>query len=278
MTPGIPVATFNQGVNVRSGPGVDFNPPIGSFSSGQTAEILARTPAGDWYKVRYLNQDGWVAAQFVVVSGDVGLIPVEVGPPTPAATKPTQQVPITTFTLSPPTPTVTSSAAIAQAPTVLPPSTPVPEAPPPTSGNLPVEAIVGGLALLLVLVYIGLYWRGLAAVERYNKGFVVHRCPACDRGDLVVETKVDRLLGIPRPRRTVRCTECRSVLREVGPRRWRYAVDPMENPALYKHYNGSEIDDATLVEIARQPVSPENEPAVPRTPLRPPSFTDDEDL
>jgi hypothetical protein len=75
----------------------------------------------------------------------------------------------------------------------------------------------------------------------------------------MVETKQDRLLGIPRPRRTVRCTECRSVLREVGNRRWRYAVDPMENPALYKHYNGREIDDATLVEI------------------EPPSFTDEED-
>jgi uncharacterized protein YraI len=279
-TPSVPIATFNQGVNVRSGPGTEFNPPIGSIPAGQTAEILARTPIGDWYKVRYVNQEGWVAAQFVTVSGDVSLIPVESGPPTPIATKPTQQFPTATFTLPPPTPTITetSSAVIAQAPTAVPQSTPVPESPAPTPGNLPVEAIVGGLALLLVLIYIGLYWRGLAAVERYNKGFVIHRCPACDRGDLVVETKVDRLLGIPRPRRTVRCTECRSVLREVGPRRWRYAVDPMENPALYKHYNGHEIDDATLVEIARQPVSSESEPVVPRTPLRPPSFTDDDDL
>jgi hypothetical protein len=131
--------------------------------------------------------------------------------------------------------------------------------------------------LLLVLVYIGFYWRGLVAAERYSKGFVVHRCPACDRGDLLVEMKQDRFLGIPRPRRTVRCTECRSVLREVGYRRWRYAVDPMENPALYKHYNGREIDDNTLVEIARQPHSPEGVPAQPRSPISPPSFMDDED-
>ncbi|MEO8612185.1 MAG: SH3 domain-containing protein [Chloroflexota bacterium] len=280
MTPGTPIATFNQGVNVRSGPGTEFNPPIGSFPAGQTAEILAHTPAGDWYKIRYFNQDGWVAAQFVTVSGDASLIPVESGLPTPVATAPTQQAPTATLTLPSPTPTVTvtSSAAIAQVPTAIPQSTPVPEAPTTAPGTLPVEAIVGGLALLLVLIYIGLYWRGLNAVERYNKGFVVRRCPACDRGDMVVETKVDRLLGIPRPRRTVRCTECRSVLREVGTRRWRYAVDPMENPSLYKHYNGHEIDDATLVEIGSQPVSSENVPAVPRSPLRPPSFTDDEDL
>jgi uncharacterized protein YraI len=281
-TPGIPMATLNQGVNVRSGPGVEFAPPIGSLSAGQTVEILARTSAGDWFKIRYFDQDGWVAAPLVTVSGDLARIPVDSGPstPTPPSNTPTLRVPTATFTLLPSTPTVTETAdaAIAQAPTTVPASTPAPETSSPSAGALPSEAIVGGLALLLVLVYIGFYLRGLAAVERYSKGFVIHQCPACDRGNLVVETRVERLLGIPRPRRTVRCSECRSVLREVGPRRWRYAVDPMENPALYRHYNGHEIDDATLVEIAREPLSPDNGPAVPRTPLRPPSFTDDEDL
>jgi hypothetical protein len=196
------------------------------------------------------------------------------------ATVVTQNLPTSTFTLIPPTPTLTetSVAAVAQAPTTAPLPTPVPENQPVPAEGLPVEAVVAGLVLLLVLIYIGFYWRGLVAVDRYAKGFVVDRCPACDRGHLIVETKVDRLLGIPRPRRTVRCTECRSVLREVSPRRWRYAVDPMENPALYKHYNGREIDDATLIEIAGQPASQLNEPIVPRTPPNPPSFTDDEDL
>jgi uncharacterized protein YraI len=186
--------------------------------------------------------------------------------------------PVETSTPDPVTvvPTETSAAAVAQVPTSAPLATPVPESTPSGGAGLPVEAIVGGLALLLVLAYIGFFLRGVMAAERYKKGFVVQHCPACDRGNLVVEIKQDRFLGIPRPRRTVRCTECRSVLREVGYRRWRYAVDPMENPALYRHYNGHEIDDATLVEIANQPPS-DDLPAQPRSPTTRPSFTDDED-
>lgn len=277
-TPGQPIVTFTQGVNVRSGPGTEFNPPIGSFAAGQSTEILAQTAAGDWYKVRYQDLEGWVASALVVVSGNIDSLPIEFGPPTPSTT-PTIKVP--TSTLSSPTltstPTPTSAVSVAQLPTGVPQPTAAPEQPAPRSGGLPIEAIVGGLALLLVLTYIAFYWRGLISAERYAKGFVIHRCPACDRGDLVVETRQDRLLGIPRPRRTVRCSQCRSVLREVGNRRWRYAVDPMENPALYKHYNGREIDDATLVEIGQQPYSPNGESAQPRPPLTPPSFTDDED-
>jgi uncharacterized protein YgiM (DUF1202 family) len=196
----------------------------------------------------------------------------------PTFTATTIIAPTSTVTTPIVTPIPTTSVAVAQIPTNIPPPTPVAEQPEsPSGGGLPIEALVGGLALLLVLAYIAFYWRGLASADRYAKGFVIHTCPACDRGNLVVETKQDRLLGIPRPRRTVRCTECRSVLREVGNRRWRYAVDPMENPALYKHYNGREIDDATLVEIERQPHSPNGEPAQTRSPVTPPSFTDDED-
>jgi uncharacterized protein YgiM (DUF1202 family) len=181
-----------------------------------------------------------------------------------------------TSTVSTPTATPTIPVAVAQNPTSVPQPTPVTEQPSSGGGGVPVEAIVGGFALLLVLTYIAFYWRGLVAAERYAKGFVIHTCPACDRGHLVVETKQDRLLGIPRPRRTVRCTQCRSVLREVGNRLWRYAVDPMENPALYKHYNGREIDDATLVEIERQPHSPNGDSVQPRSPVTPPSFTDED--
>lgn len=85
-TPSKPVATFNQGVNVRSGPSTLFNPPIGSFAAGQTADILAKTPAGDWYKVQYYNGSGWVFAQLLTVSGDAAQIAVDAGPPIPTLT------------------------------------------------------------------------------------------------------------------------------------------------------------------------------------------------
>lgn len=192
--------------------------------------------------------------------------------PVPVSSTPTQPVPASTQ--APTEATVEPAAVIA---TDIPPATLTPASAPTSGGGLPLEAVIGGVGLLLVLGYIGLYLRGLGAVDRYKNGFVIERCPACDRGHLSVETKVDRFLGIPRPRRIVRCSECRSVLREVGDRRWRYAVDPMENAALYKHYNGREIDDATLTQLAQQPILSEEPPVEPRPPLTPPTFLDDED-
>jgi uncharacterized protein YraI len=192
-------------------------------------------------------------------------------------------VPTASPTGSPQPPTLTVTPTIAPTETTVVPALLNPTAIPltpessPDTGAVPVEAVVGGIILLLVLGYVGFYLRGTAAAERYAKGFVIERCPACDRGRLTVETRVDRLLGIPRPRRTVRCSECRSVLREVGKRRWRYAVDPVENTALYKHYNGQEIDDSTLSQIAHQPAGSNNTPPQAHPPVTPPSFTDEDE-
>lgn len=75
--------TFIQTLNVRSGPGLVFNPPIGILTAGQTTDVLARNPAGDWLKVRYLDGEGWVFAQLVTLSGDASALPVDAGPPAP---------------------------------------------------------------------------------------------------------------------------------------------------------------------------------------------------
>jgi uncharacterized protein YraI len=85
-TPSKPVATFLQGVNVRSGPSTKFNPPIGSFLANQTADILGKTPAGDWYKVTGSGGTGWVFGELLTVSGDASRIPVDAGPPVPTDT------------------------------------------------------------------------------------------------------------------------------------------------------------------------------------------------
>jgi uncharacterized protein YraI len=95
-TPSRPVATFVQGVNVRSGPGTNFNPPIGSFAAGQTADVLARNPGGDWYKVRYYNSEGWVFGSLMNIAGNTGNLPVDAGPPTPIPVTPTPVAPTAT--------------------------------------------------------------------------------------------------------------------------------------------------------------------------------------
>jgi hypothetical protein len=83
---GAPQATFNQGINVRSGPSTQFVPPIGSFAAGQTAEIVAVNTDGTWLKVRYYNGTGWVFGGLATVSGDISGLPREAGPPLPTAT------------------------------------------------------------------------------------------------------------------------------------------------------------------------------------------------
>ncbi|MEO1288360.1 MAG: hypothetical protein AAFV93_11375, partial [Chloroflexota bacterium] len=97
--------------------------------------------------------------------------------------------------------------------------------------------------------------QGLSASGRYANGFVIERCPVCQRGQLQVDERPARTLGIPTVRRTVRCDVCRSVLRETGSRRWRYAVDRLENPTMYTRFNGKQITDADLERLNKTPSS-----------------------
>lgn len=144
---------------------------------------------------------------------------------------------------------------------------------PPTSDSdrsrFPIEAVVGITIFLALLLYVALYWNGLSSVERYKDGFVIEDCPVCKSGHLHVETKQERVLGVPRGRHTVRCDNCRSVLRETGNRRWRYAVDRMENPDLYDRYNNKQIMTGELATLLIQNQSTQNSTTLPE-------FVDDE--
>jgi len=124
-----------------------------------------------------------------------------------------------------------------------------------SDNRFPWELLVGGLALLGVIGYIALYWRGASKSERYVSGFVIDRCPVCGRGTLIVEMRETRLLGIPQIHHTVRCSACRSVLREVDTREWRYAVDPLENPHVFERFNNRVLDETELGELGAQHVS-----------------------
>ena len=93
-TPSAPMARFVSGINVRSGPGTNFNPPIGQFAANTTAEILGTNLDGSWLKVRYGSGEGWVFAQLVESDGDINNLPREAGPPTPIPTIPPTATPI----------------------------------------------------------------------------------------------------------------------------------------------------------------------------------------
>ena len=94
-TPSTPYATTIQGINVRSGPSTKFNPPIGSLAADQSVDLLAKSPDGQWFKVKYYNGSGWVFAAYTKPSIDVANLTVDAGPPIPADTPiPATAVPI----------------------------------------------------------------------------------------------------------------------------------------------------------------------------------------
>lgn len=88
-TPDRTTALFTTGINVRSGPGTNFNPPIGQFAANSTAEVLSVNLDGSWLKVRFGSGEGWVYRPLVEVQGSLDGLPREAGPPTPVPPPPT---------------------------------------------------------------------------------------------------------------------------------------------------------------------------------------------
>ncbi|MEQ8677475.1 MAG: hypothetical protein RLP44_14260 [Aggregatilineales bacterium] len=204
--------------------------------------------------------------------------------PTETENPPTEAVVIVDQTEEPTLESVSTAEATEQVEVVVPvnPSTTpelenvvAPDDPDDGGFNFPIEALIGGILLLLILVYVGFYLRGIAATERYKNGFLIEQCPVCREGTLHHDMKVDRVFGIPRPKRIVRCDNCRSVLRETGNGWWRYAVDRLANPTMYDRFNGREIDNDTLRMIDKQPIKADDTTIGGQS--TPPTFIDGED-
>ena len=85
-TPSAPYATTTQGINVRGGPSTLFNPPIGSLAADQSVDLLARSPDGQWFKIKYYNGTGWIFAAYTKPSVDPNSLQVDAGPPVPTLT------------------------------------------------------------------------------------------------------------------------------------------------------------------------------------------------
>jgi hypothetical protein len=52
---------FAGGVNVRSGPGTDYEPPLGQVPAGTTLNVTGRSADYGWWQIDYYGQAGWVA-------------------------------------------------------------------------------------------------------------------------------------------------------------------------------------------------------------------------
>lgn len=103
----------------------------------------------------------------------------------------------------------------------------------------------------MAAAYLGVYVFNAANLDRrVRQGFFLSICPVCEKGTLFLEDRRYRVLGIPRARCVVRCDHCRSVLRQVGTERWRYAVDGAVNADLFYKLNGRVMTERDLIQIA----------------------------
>lgn len=255
--------------------------PVGRSADGEWA-IFELNPQGDL---------GWVAEEFIEWHPDLNFqaLPVLIPPPTPTVTASPTEEPTSTSTPSaepteteaPDTSTAEPTEAPTSSPTPVPPTTiptatpteaaaalgptgapetaasPIPTLPitgePSASlGNVPPWAwIAGGGVLLALILYL---WRGARArreLRRYSEGFVLETCPVCRVGTLHIDRHVDYQLGVPSVRRIVRCDHCNSVVRQIRPGQWRYAVDPHANPQLAADHDDTRLmTDADLQDFA----------------------------
>ncbi len=109
-------------------------------------------------------------------------------------------------------------------------------------------ALVAGLGV----TYGTIYMAGARSKSRFERGFIIERCPCCGETELRVKASKRRILGIPASKHTVRCELCGSVLRESGGGSWHYTVSAFANPTLHARFNNKVVDERTLRLLERE--------------------------
>jgi hypothetical protein len=74
--------------NLRTGPGVVYDPPLATLPKGAEMDPLARDPSGAWVQVRLADLTGWVSADasLMLCNREIASLPEGVVPPTPTPT------------------------------------------------------------------------------------------------------------------------------------------------------------------------------------------------
>ncbi len=92
---GVVATVISDRLNVRFGPGTNYEPPIGALQKNQQVQLFGASPDYRWFTINFAGQQGWISGDPTLVSifGNVQTLPVVPIPPTPT--------PIATFTPMP---------------------------------------------------------------------------------------------------------------------------------------------------------------------------------
>ena len=105
--------TFTGAVNLRSGPGVQWDPPVAQAAAGSTLPVTGHNGNYSWYQVNYNGQLMWASGQIAATQtqGNCTTLPVASYPPAPAQPAQPAQGATPTYTYTPggPAPTYTPS-------------------------------------------------------------------------------------------------------------------------------------------------------------------------
>lgn len=76
LNPDLPRIVIPAGsvVNVRSGPGVNFD-ILGRMRARQSAPIIGRSANGAWWQIEFDGQPAWISARYVRTTGNAGSVP-----------------------------------------------------------------------------------------------------------------------------------------------------------------------------------------------------------
>jgi len=122
---GIPAATVRTDLNVRNGPGTQYD-VIGLLTAGTTIEIVGRNEASSWWYIVYPagpDQRGWISSEFAPANNPDNIplantpTPVPTASPTPTP-QPTDTPTASPTPLSTPTPTSTPTQTPTPTPTL----------------------------------------------------------------------------------------------------------------------------------------------------------------
>ncbi len=84
------VVVYANGLNMRYGPGVVFDPPIGYLHEGDILDVTGRIASNEWVQVtdHASGKVGWVSAspKYVQINVDLNTVPIAKPPPAPAPT------------------------------------------------------------------------------------------------------------------------------------------------------------------------------------------------